>query len=501
MPLDKGESRSLRVREQLDHPVIDGDGHTQEFHPIFLEYFREVAGPEVTDRYINARLRASPWHSASVAERQDKRISRPPFWTMPAKNSFDLATAMLPDLFRARFDQIGIDFAVVYTSQFHILKFRDEEIRRAGCRAVNLMNRDQFKAHADRMTPAAMIPLDTPEEGIEELEFCVRELGLKAAMINGVVPRSVPFIEREAPGAARHSMWIDSLCVDSAYDYDPFWAKCVELKICPTTHASGQGWGSRQSITNYSFNHIGAFAAAGEAFCKALFLGGVTNRFPQLRVGFLEGGVNWAVSLYNDLFEHWEKRNMNALQELLNPAQIDRGLLADMVEKYGGEKFAPYVERFREADGSPGARPGHSKEDPDCLDDWARCGINSPADIFTRFIPSFYFGCEADDRTIAHGFNTGCNKMGARLNALFSSDVSHWDVSDMTETLAEAFELVERNLITTDDFRDFTFTNMVKLQAGLNADFFKGTAVETEAAAVLAADRAAVFPSASVQTR
>ena len=101
-------------------------------------------------------------------------------------------------------------------------------------------------------------------------------------------------------------------------------------------------------------------------------------------------------------------------------------------------------------------------------------------------MPRFFFGCEADDRTIAHAFNTKCNKMGARLNAVFSSDVAHWDVPDMTETLAEAYELVEEELITRADLRDFTFANMVRLQAGLNCDFFKGTAVEKEAAQVLA---------------
>ena len=52
--------------------------------------------------------------------------------------------------------------------------------------------------------------------------------------------------------------------------------------------------------------------------------------------------------------------------------------------------------------------------------------------------------------------------------------------------LAEAWEQVEEKLMSRDDFRDFTFTNMVRLQAGLNRDFFKGTAVEAEAAKVLA---------------
>lgn len=480
----KTESRSLEVRQKLAHPVIDGDGHTQEYHPEVVEYFREVAGPELTDRYLEKRLKRA-WHSSSHEERMYKRIGRPPFWTMPAKNTLDLATAMLPDLFRARYDEIGIDYAVVYTSQFHLTGERDDEIRRAGCRAVNLMNWDRFKRHADRMTPAAVIPMFSPEEAIEELEFCVSELGYKAIMIDGVVVRPVPIIAEEAPELASYSQWVDSLALDSPYDYDPFWQKCVDLKVAPTSHASGQRWGARGSVTSYTYNHIGAFAAAGEAFCKALFLGGVTRRFPDLTFGLLEGGVNWAVSLYNDLFEHWEKRNIRALREWLDPRQIDRPLLADLMQKYGGDEYAPYVDRFKEKDNVPGARPG-LMPDIDCIDDWALAGIEAARDIYDQFVPRFFFGCEADDRTVAHAFNTKCNHGGARLNALFSSDVSHWDVPDMTETLAEAYEMVEEGIIDDDDFRDFTFTNMVKLQTALNPDFYKGTVVEEAAAKAVA---------------
>lgn len=484
MPWDKVESRSLAARQKIDHPVIDGDGHTQEYHPEVIEYFREVAGPELTDRYVNQRLKRA-WHSSDHDERMYKRIGRPPFWTMPAKNTLDLATAMLPDLFRARYDEIGIDYAVVYTSQFHLIGEPDDEIRRAGCRAVNLMNWDRFARHADRMTPAAVIPTHTPDEAIEELEFCVTELGYKAIMIDGVVSRPVPIIEDKAPEIAPYSQWIDSLALDSAYDYDPFWQKCLDLKVAPTSHASGQRWGARKSVTNYTYNHIGAFAAAGEAFCKALFLGGVTRRFPDLKFGLLEGGVNWAVSLYNDLFEHWEKRNMGALRENLDPRQIDRPMLVELMEKYGGDEYAPYLERFKEKDNVPGARPG-LMPDIDCIDDWALAGIESEQDIYDQFVPRFFFGCEADDRTLVHAFNSKCNHDGARLKALFSSDIAHWDVPDMTEPLAQSYDLVEDGLITEDDFREFTFTNMVELQAALNPDFFKGTVVEAEAAKVIA---------------
>jgi hypothetical protein len=308
---------------------------------------------------------------------------------------------------------------------------------------------------------------------------------MKAIMVDGVVSRPVPIIKDKAPELTSYSQWMDSLAVDSPYDYDPFWQKCVDLKVSPTSHASGQRWGSRMSVSNYSFNHIGAFAAAGEAFCKALFLGGVARRFPQLRFCFLEGGVNWAVSLYNDLYEHWEKRNIKALRDWLDPTQIDRTLLSELVAKYGGEEYTPYLDRFKVKDNVPGARPG-LMPDLDCIDDWAAAGIESKKDLHDQFVSRFFFGCEADDLTIAHAFNGHSMHGGARLQALFSSDVAHWDVPDMTETLAESYELVEKKLITEDDFRDFTFTNMIKLHTALNKDFFKGTAIESEVNKVLA---------------
>ena len=44
-----------------------------------------------------------------------------------------------------------------------------------------------------------------------------------------------------------------------------------------------------------------------------------------------------------------------------------------------------------------------------------------------------------------------------------------------------------RGLLTTDDFRDFTFANAVRLWGGVNPRLFEGTAVEREAAVVRAA--------------
>jgi hypothetical protein len=87
----------------------------------------------------------------------------------------------------------------------------------------------------------------------------------------------------------------------------------------------------------------------------------------------------------------------------------------------------------------------------------------------------------------ALAFDTHLNPFGSRLNAMFGSDIGHFDVPDMRLVIEEAYELVEDNLITGDDFRDFAFANAVRLHGGANPDFFVGTAVEKEAAEVLAA--------------
>ena len=120
------------------------------------------------------------------------------------------------------------------------------------------------------------------------------------------------------------------------------------------------------------------------------------------------------------------------------------------------------------------------------MDDFEACAISRKEDVRDLFVPNFYFGCEADDRMAATAFNPRLNHFDARLKAMFGSDVGHFDVPDMTQVLAEAYELVEHELISQDDFRDFTFTNTAELHASMNPDFFKGTVVEHDVAKLMA---------------
>lgn len=339
-----------------------------------------------------------------------------------------------------------------------------------------MMYADMFKDVSDKMTPAAVIPMHTPEEAISEVEFAVNELGMRALMTCNEVVRPHPKIVEEAPQLAQYSRVYTPIALDSTYDYDPFWRKCVELKVTPAGH-SMNFIGTHESTTNYIYNRLGFFATYGNAACRALFMSGFTQKFPELNVAFLEGGVWWAVALYNDLVEFWEIRNKDAMLTYLDPAKIDFGLMEEMFARYGNEYLNP--ERLM-ANKKLVARDGrtHPDEVPDFIDDWTSLKIEKKEDIRDLFVDSFYFGCEADDAMNYTAFNAAANKFGAKLKAMFSSDLGHWDVQDFGGVLAETHEAVEDGLLSEEDFKDFVFTNPVTLQTKLNPAYFKGTCVE-----------------------
>jgi predicted TIM-barrel fold metal-dependent hydrolase len=472
------KSKSTEIRGRVGHPIIDSDGHTVEFLPAFLDVLREVAGSAVADRYVRGGgLGSARWYQASPGERLARRMTRPPWWGVAMKNTLDRATASMPKLLYERLDEFGLDFTVLYPSLgLGAPHTDDEEMRRATCRAFNIYHARIFEQYSDRITPAACVPMHTPQEALEELEYAVKTLRMKAIMTAGYVTRPIPAHPTD------RAYWLDTFCLDSAFDYDPVWAKCVELGVPPTFHSSSQGIGFRTSVNNYMYNHIGHFAAAGEGLCKALFFAGVTRRFPGLRFGFLECGVGWACSLYSDLIGHWKKRN-RAGMENYNPVNLDRELFIELCHRYGGELVKDKLdspENRALATVGIHAFTGASREDPAALDDFAQTGVSTPSDVANLFVPNFYFGCEADDPINAMAFDARRNPYGARLRAIFSSDIGHWDVPDMREVAEEAYELVEDGVITQKDFRDFVFVNPVRLWTDMNPNFFKGTIVESE---------------------
>lgn len=485
-PARHADSPSAKVRARLSHPVIDADGHMIELTPLLIDYVRQVGGAEVARRYeespaLNSLYRQQVLHT-TVNDRRDAWATLTPWWGQAA-NTLDRATAMIPRLLYDRMEELGFDYVILFPTEGVNFLRHDEEMRLVGCRAHNLMAAELYAPYADKVTPAAMIPMHTPEEAIRELEYSVSELGLKTIFCGGYVQRPIPKLLREHGQAGNLVTRMDYLGIDSEYNYDAFWTRCVELKVVPSFHSTESGWGSRRSVSSYVYNHIGGFAAGNEAFAKALFLGGVPRRFPTLRFAFLEGGASWAAGLYADILGHWAKRNGKVIQRL-NPNNVDRAKFQQLLQEYGDEKIRSSMDKL-----VPFVTQKYPE--PDRLDEFAACGIETAEDIREMFTGQFYFGCEADDPLNAIAFQSNVLPLGAKLRVLLGSDIGHWDVTHMNEVVAEGYELVERGVLTEADFRELAFGNAVTLQTAVNPDFFNGTHVEAAARDLLAREATA----------
>ncbi|MCH2173561.1 amidohydrolase [Myxococcota bacterium] len=460
-----------RIRKRIDHPVIDGDGHLIEYTPVVRDFLVEEAGEEVAKRFDGIVHGSESARKIPLDQKRAVGYSRTAWWGL-AGDTLDRASAILPRLLHGRLDEMGIDFAFLYpTYGLFATTWPDDELRIGLSRAFNRYYAAMFEGVRDRLEPVAVIPTVTPEEGVAALDHAILELGLKAVTLSGVVGRAFPGSED-----VRGARYFDTLGHDSDYDYDPLWRRCVELGVTPTFHGSSQGMGMRASRTNYVYNHIGNFAVAGEAACRSLFMGGVPMRFPDLHFAFLEGGVAWGANLYSDILAHYEKRNINVIEQY-DPARLDREEMARLFRKYAPEKMVDHLDELDEgllllADPA---------ENRDGIDEFAESGVKSEDDIRHLFSDRFYFGCEADDPLTAVAFDTAMLPGGARLRPVFASDIGHWDVPDMCKVLPEAWELVEDGHIDEEAFEAFVCGNALALWTSNDPDFFEGTAIEDAA--------------------
>ena len=307
------------IRDEVDHPVIDGDGHLLEIIPVVLELVGQLADPGVAKAFTR-------YLGTMFTEGSGFTPVRQPFWGSPGP-TVDRLTTALPALMYERLDEFGLDFALLYPG----IGLRADVMRRrrfaaGGCSGDQHLLRPAVRIlwrpdDADRGHPDVHA-----RRGSRRARPCSRHA--RAESSGDDRRRASP------PRADGVAGWIDTLGHDSDFDYDPVWARCQDLGVVPAFHGIGFGWGSRTSRTNYVYNHLGNFAAAQEAICRSLVMGGVTTRFPDLRFAFLEGGVTWAAQLYADLIGHWEKRNGRAI--LANdPSAIDTELADRLIDDYG----------------------------------------------------------------------------------------------------------------------------------------------------------------------
>ena len=114
----------------------------------------------------------------------------------------------------------------------------DAELRQVTCRAFNTFSADLFREYQDRLTPAAVIPMHTPAGGDRRTRLRGQNARAQGRDDDEPDPPPDPVEHNRNP---RYNEWLDMLGLDSDYDYDPVWAKCVELGVSPSFHSVTEG--------------------------------------------------------------------------------------------------------------------------------------------------------------------------------------------------------------------------------------------------------------------
>jgi uncharacterized protein len=277
--------------------VIDADGHCQEPTDDLAKWlppeYASRAPRRMQDSVGNSRilLESRVW---SKSEGLGMGVSGPfaPHVRGSRPGMFDPALRM-PDM-----DEEGIDAAIIFGTAVALTVngLQDKGLAAAICHAVNRWLVEEYLAHDPiRLKGVGLIPCQDPAAAAKELEY----LAQQPAIVSAMLPTNVYGINL---GDRR---------------FDPIYAAAQEigmpLSVHPQTGHDGQygvsgvmGAGTER-MEKYSYVHMTAFPFELMIALMHMAGEGVFDRYPSLRVGFMEGGCGWVPFWSERMDEHQEK--------------------------------------------------------------------------------------------------------------------------------------------------------------------------------------------------
>jgi uncharacterized protein len=186
-------------------------------------------------------------------------------------------------------DDEGIDAAVLFTSAGTMVGLMENpDIAAAFCRAYNDWLADFCAADPHRLLGVALVPQHDPALAAAELTRTVEEYGF----VGGVMRPNK----------------IGGRCVDHP-DFDVLWATAQDLDVPMSLHEaylSGIDTVGIDRMSTYAGSHVVSHVFEQMTAMVALTVAGLYERFPRLRVGYLEAGCGWAPTWLDRIEEHYE---------------------------------------------------------------------------------------------------------------------------------------------------------------------------------------------------
>ena len=183
----------------------------------------------------------------------------------------------------------GVDLMVIYGPEYDMwLEGIDPELQAAMARAYNRWGQEMRETSGGRVLTSAPVPLNDVSRAVEEIQFAHDELGVRC------------FWAR--PDQFNHRNLGDRY-------YDPIYELLQDLDCAFATHEyMGLNAPTAGSDRFDTFTEWHTVVHPHEAQCALLsmIVHGVFERFPRLRVAYMEAGCGWLPSWLHRIDEHLE---------------------------------------------------------------------------------------------------------------------------------------------------------------------------------------------------
>ena len=242
----------------MEKRVIDADGHVFEA-PAIADYIEEPYQSQ-----SNFRRQARLWptldgHHFGLGFR--------------SSGAFGGGKSIGPEQWLDFLDEADLEFSVLYpTAGLGMGLITSPGWAIAVAKAYNNWLHETYQKRSPRLKGMALLPMQDVPAAVTELRRAVKELGMLGAML-------------PSRGLPKHL---------GAMEYWPIYEEAEKLNCALAVHG-----GSHSGMGFDSFTVYAPIAGLGHPVSLMVALSGfvfhgVMDKFPRLRVGFLEGGASWA---------------------------------------------------------------------------------------------------------------------------------------------------------------------------------------------------------------
>lgn len=195
----------------------------------------------------------------------------------------------------------GIDVAILYpTLGLAVGGFEDAGFATAFCRTYNDWVATYCQASPRRLKGAGLVALQDVAKAVKEVQRCIGQLGMVGVMLpSNVLGNNL-----------------------SQRAFDPFFAAVQELGVPIGIHTSTGFYNAacgEERFDIFALAHAASFAFEGMLAVASFLCEGIVERFPRLKVVFLEASIGWVPWWLERLDEHFELRG-HEMPEMKMPA-------------------------------------------------------------------------------------------------------------------------------------------------------------------------------------